>query len=505
MLLAPLNRSMQTFVDSLPSVSEAVCHHPKTEEAAQCVVLSLLYSLPALFALRAFTSVTDNDIWWHLAAGKWILLHRMVPNTDPFSAYGLGRPWAAYSWGFEVPAAWLAAHFGLVGVAFLQCVLITAVLASLHKLISSLLPDFTLSVLLTLAAVFAMDSLFTPRPWLLTILFFTLELRVVLQVRENRRYRQLLWLPLIFCAWANVHAQFVYGLFLLMLATVEAWWNWWRDRQNTSYGKARNTWMLTLFACIAATLINPYFIGIYKIAYQLGTQPHVLNLISELGPLLFRSFSDYLLLVIGLGALASLAWRRESLPFPWILLLWAMLCSFRSRRDLWLMAVVGAATIASNLGIDETPAIRPSKLQPLFVTLGIIVVLVFGSGVLGVNSGKLEREAAETFPASAVEFVKQRQLPGPLYNHYDWGGYLVWALPELPVSMDGRSLLHGTPRLERSADTWKAKHDWSSDPELQSARLIIGAIDLPLCSVLRVDPRYELVYEDKVAVVFVKR
>jgi hypothetical protein len=108
--------------------------HIAGEKTAQAIVLILLYSAPALWLVC--TSGTDPDIWWHLATGKWILQHHTIPHTDPFSAYGLGRAWAAYSWAFEVPAAWLVAHLGFAGLLLLQIALVTAIFVALHRLVA---------------------------------------------------------------------------------------------------------------------------------------------------------------------------------------------------------------------------------------------------------------------------------------------------------------------------------------------------------------------------------
>jgi hypothetical protein len=44
---------------------------------------------------------------------------------------------------------------------------------------------------------------------------------------------------------------------------------------------------------------------------------------------------------------------------------------------------------------------------------------------------------------------------------------------------------------------------WASDPDLLKANLVIGPVSAPLTQLLRMSPRFDLVYEDKVAVVFV--
>jgi hypothetical protein len=72
--------------------------------------------------------------------------------------------------------------------------------------------------------------------------------------------------------------------------------------------------------------------------------------------------------------------------------------------------------------------------------------------------------------------------------------------------MDGRTNVHGDERVERYlGTTWAGKHNWAADPDLSSARLVIGPIDAPLTTILRLAPDYQVVYEDKMAVVFERK
>ena len=73
----------------------------------------VLYSLP-LIALSQ--PVLDPDIWWHLRTGEWVVEHGGVPATDPFSTFGHGHPWVAYSWLFEILVFGIFRAFGLVGI-----------------------------------------------------------------------------------------------------------------------------------------------------------------------------------------------------------------------------------------------------------------------------------------------------------------------------------------------------------------------------------------------------
>ncbi len=60
--------------------------------------------------------------------------------------------------------------------------------------------------------------LMNERPWLFTLLFFTLTLDSVLDLRAGRSGPSIWILPILYALWANLHIQFIYGLFILGLA-----------------------------------------------------------------------------------------------------------------------------------------------------------------------------------------------------------------------------------------------------------------------------------------------
>jgi hypothetical protein len=103
-----------------------------------------------------------------------------------------------------------------------------------------------------------------------------------------------------------------------------------------------------------------------------------------------------------------------------------------------------------------------------------------------------------------VEIVKDRHYTGALFNTYDWGGFLIWNLRE-PVSIDGRAALYGDEAIARSRETWDGGAKWASDPDLQSAGVVIAPDGAALTQLLRTNAHFELAYEDKVAAVFVAR
>ncbi len=135
----------------------------------------------------------------------------------------------------------------------------------------------------------------------------------------------------------------------------------------------------------------------------------------------------------------------------------------------------------------------------------MLVVIAFTMRTTDLSEDTLRRKVSENLPAEAAAVVEERGYAGPLYNHFNWGGYLIWRLPALPVAMDGRTNLYGVEKASHSLEVWAGGSTWSSDPELDAAGLVVAPIDQPLTSLLKRDPRFDLVYEDKIAAVFVAR
>lgn len=474
------------------------------KQTYQVLALTLLYLIPAA---QAMLPVDDPDIWWHLRTGQWIIQEGALPNTDPFSIHGEGMIWLAYSWLFEVIVYFVHSGFGLSGIVLFKVLFGLLIALALHALVRRARLPFVQEVFLVAIGLVCMKPAMTPRPWLFTIFFFILELHILLEFRKSQKSRSLYWLPVIFVAWANVHIQFVYGLAILIAANAEPWIER-RLSAVSRYESETHPWSQKLFfitvMCIVATVVTPNHFWVYRPVFEYATQTRVFQNIAEFHPLFFRSLNDWVFLALIFSAVFVLGWRREKRLFPYFLLLFGAVLSFRARRDVWLGVVVALGVMADCGGARSVAnELRLTPVKVFAVALAVGVSLFFFARTRNINERGLKAHVADVFPARAVEFVKQKGFAGPLYNHLDWGGFLIWSLPELKVSMDGRTNLHGEERIERSLAVWSGASVWRADPELARARVVIARAALPLTSFLREDSRFRLVHEDAVALVFV--
>jgi hypothetical protein len=116
----------------------------------------------------------------------------------------------------------------------------------------------------------------------------------------------------------------------------------------------------------------------------------------------------------------------------------------------------------------------------------------------------LQTQVAKNLPADAVKAIQAGGYTGLVYDDYNWGGYLIWALQQ-PVVVDGRASFYGDQRIDRSINTWTGHKDWASDPDLKAASIVIGPANEALTQLLRTDSHFKLIYEDKMAAVFAAR
>ena len=470
---------------------------PRAIATIQTALLAVIFLIPAIGCLRV-ACVVDPDIWWHLATGDWIALHHAIPHAALFTRTLSAAPWQDYSWLFDLLTSRLFHTFGLVGIVAYTTALVLTITIALFSLTRELHPNFSIAALLTFTAGVALLHIETPRPWLFSILFFIVELHILFRARRTGNWRVLMWLPLLFALWANIHIQFIEGLIVLALALGDSALQRWLPAPTT---RLRDLPLaVTLVACLLAILANPYSWHLYQSAYTLSTLGGSLASINELQSISFRDLPDFTVLFLTLAAVAALARQCRLLIFETALLLFAVVVSFHSLRDVWVGTVAATAVIATCMPQRST-AQPVSPLATPLAAFATVAVCALTADTFGVNNAHLAERRAQVMPAAAAAFVRDHHLTGPLYNGFNWGGYLLWEL-NLPDSIDGRSTIYNDKALDRSIASWNGQQNWATDPQLQSSALIIGPASAPLTQLLRQDPAFHLVYEDQQATVF---
>jgi len=467
-------------------------------------VLAFIFSVPVVFGLRA--RIHNPDLFYHIRTGDWILQRHTVPHTDPFAQGGTQRVFIAYSWLFDVATAKLYSAFGLMYVPLSTVLLVVAIVLALFLLIRSFGVGLVRTALLILLAMVAMYPLLYLRTWLFTILFFIVELWILFRPGGKPK-TALLVLPGIFVLWANIHVQFSYGLFVLGLFVAEGILLRFTNSRLDSVAPQWNIKerALLFFVCGLATLVNPYGVGIYKVIAEYTSQKGMFPYIQETWPLNSFHPSYASCLIVTAAGIWYAGYYRERRPLVLLIFAWAMVTGFHLTRDSWVVCVASCFVIAATSG-DETKDRNPIRLPSVLVALSMVLILFAGLMVeRHIDSRHLAASVSANYPVAAADFIERNHLSGPLFNTYSWGGYLMWRLTDLPVSIDGRANVYGAARVERQRRTLGAASDWAQDPSLRTARLILLPQNEALTTLLKAHSCYRLAYSDSLSAVFTVR
>ena len=467
---------------------------------AEFAAASFVLLIAPYYSIISSPAMIDPDIWWHIAVGDWIMANGSLPRVGILSQH-LERSWVAYSWGFDVMVSTVHRMQGLPGiVGFLICfqVLISLVFLVVVRRFA-ISPWWTCAI--AGATIYA--SYVNPlRPVLSTLLFFTLELFVIFEAERRGDDKMLWWLAPIFVLWANLHIQFVYGLFVLVLYVAA--------RVATV---SRPLFVLAvLAACMLCSCIGPNGMLPFRVALDYAADLRAFQVIQELHAINFRRPEHFVQLVLLMVACLVVGRSPRFDVFRPLLLIATAVVSFRAMRDSWYVSMVSGIVIAEAVGsgvLQTVADLRPKLAVRPAIQYGLAAALALGVSFQlarheGMTPPALAAVVDRNYPLRAAEFVERAALKGPMYNDFNWGGFLILRLPEYPVSIDPRADLYDPALFSQSLRTANASPGWQQDPDVARANFILIQKWFPLATALASDARFRLAYQDHIASVFVR-
>jgi hypothetical protein len=157
--------------------------------------------------------------------------------------------------------------------------------------------------------------------------------------------------------------------------------------------------------------------------------------------------------------------------------------------------------MSRRLGHRPTPqAAFPSRLAAINLLLVGVLLLATAYKVSLVFPQEINQAAFEKIlPVGAVEYLREQRPPGRLFNSYNWGGYLLWALTEYPVFVDGRTDLYDDEIIGQWLKVARAEAGWQQVLEEYGANLVLIEVDSNLDRELRCEDGWQQIYRDELA------
>ncbi|MGO8794938.1 MAG: tetratricopeptide repeat protein [Candidatus Sulfotelmatobacter sp.] len=497
------------------------------------MLLSAVSLIYALFA--GLRTVSDYDIFWQMATGRWIVQHHSVFSTDVFSYTAPGQPWIyPVGSGLLFYAAYLVGGYGLISwLGAIACVGTIGLLLRRGSAVTAAL---------AIIAVPAIAARTSPRADMFSVVLFAAFVSILWEQYETGTGK--LWvLPLLMMAWVNLHLGFIAGVALVCAYVALEVIRLYDTTRRRATGKILKTALLWLAATLFATLVNPWGWGIYRALFRQEAAMAVhAERITEWAGISFTSStleqalsihdpasSGEWLLLLAAGAVAIAILRRR-----WpeaILLAVAVWMTIRHVRFFALLAcvvaIVGSAVLASALNTTRS-WIRDKRLESILAG-GAAAALILLAGLRSVdlasnryyfNGSEISSFGAGLswwFPERALAFTEHENLPAQVFNGYEAGGFVVWRLgTKYRDYIDGRAIPFGPDLFNHLQQVLQSPPDsesWQHEADLYGINTVVlslaryeglkfvGAVLPQYCA----SESWRPVYLDEVSAVFVRR
>jgi len=473
--------------------------------AAYGLLVLLLWAVFA--AVWRQSLIGDPDIWWHITTGSWIWQHGAFPTTDPFSHSFAGAPWIAKEWLSQLLfyAGFTAA--GWNGIMLVTAAAMALAAGALYWALSQYLSPLYAAAASTLGMALAGPAL-TARPHLLTLALAVIWTHQLLSASWKGRAPHL-GLLILLVVWANLHAAFTLGIVIAAFAFLD-----FVERNRMARPGELVKWLVFIVLCPLVSLIHPYGWQAILSTWTVAGSNETVALIQEWQPFSAQDgvMQEAAMLIFIFVALTN----GFRLGLARTLLLLFLLHMFLTHvRFVFLfftlLPVIVAPEIARQfprLSLDTWRMQRRDALESRLIASfrPLAVLLVAGLAVVAFLQALVlsTQPPAKVALSGALSFVKTRGISGNVFNHYNFGGPLIFN--GIPTFIDGR-----TDRLFLGgfANTFMSgpATDWQLTEALRKYKIgwtLLPPGDARVASLNRMRG-WQRVYSDKYAVIHVPR
>lgn len=463
----------------------------------------------AAIAFSVTFRMSTPDVWQHLLVGKAIWKLGRVPQEHLWTWPMFGEPDVLPSWLFRFllwPFWQVGGELGLQVWRWLTTLGAFGIAWAVARMLGArgLTPLFVIA-----ACALPYRARSQIRPETLVAMLLALQLWVL----ERRRIRGGGALALIAIAWIWANAHISYWMLFALLG-IHAF--------NDRFEHAARRPRLELVALVAliASLVNPF--GWHALA-----EPFVYAFVWR-NEVIYRT----------IGELLPVDWKfLATTGYAALLAAWPLLIALRARRHGWDLAELLTCALFSVLGLWNQRFVSvwalvaapylargasslagevnwPVALRPIRTRALIVVALVALGRIpdwrrtdLPLGTGVLP----SSYPAAAADFMAQHGVRGPGFNHFEFGGYLLWRfwperdrLPFMDIHQTGTTEDRRLAGLMlNDAGAWRTLEN-KYPFEWALLRRLHGAADVSL-DIVEADSSWTLAFLDDAAALYLRR
>lgn len=497
--------------------------HTNTHRLKLAHLWAIVPLVVAWFA-ESIDYIEPFDFWWNLKSGQIMMQTGHFLGTDILVWSPVREPYYNPQWLSQLLFYWIynASPYLMLTA---RALIITASVGLILWICGWRAKSLRVAGLATLITFFTAWTNYGVRPQLFAFLPF-LGFLLILERKDTHPQ----WLPLLvplMLFWVNSHGSFLLGGALVTIYAVGSCLEKIGSREGREWLRSRAAiWQLFWFAATGlATLLNPYFLDIYRY-FSIATNDPIARAANiEWQPPTLSNGTGQLFFAQVVIFLASLYFSRRRLRATELLLIAAFgyLALTSLRNVMWWgwvtapMLAANFAAISARRSKFRAQSSAPTAQRIEAPALNWLIVVLLAGGALAVTP--LWRQASplvppdakpalsETTPTKVADFLANSNLPGPLFNYLEWGGYLEWELyPRYRMFVDGR---FEARQVQVWLDYLSVSHgraDWQQTLDRYGIRTLVlnKEFHKDLIPFVSTSSAWHKVYEDKTAVVFTR-
>jgi hypothetical protein len=463
-------------------------------------------------ALATADNFAEPDLWIHMLTGQTILRTGRIPRFDTYSYAAANMPWHNHEWLSQVVLAFCFAHLGVFGLKLWKLLVSTVLIVALAIGLSASHASARIQRLTLILTAVAISTQMQFRPQLFTFMMVAVVMAAL--AIEIYRGGAPLWVLIpLFTLWANFHGGYIVGLGALGVAAGVLFLQGFADR-----ARIKPAWRVGLvgLACAAATLINPFGVGLWTgVAHSVG-DPLIRQIVNDWVPLpklmlhMWRTEPRQLLqdlapifLFVAFFAAVAIAPDPEDAPLVAVAIIF-IAAGVYAARNVAPAVIALAIPLARHASLALEPgherAAQEVSAEPAPALLGVCALML-----ALVGGTFFDRLATwKPVPTGALAYMQQHALHGNILCQFEWGSYVLWHMGDsFKVYIDPRGELVYTDKME--GDYARFFYGMEGAQSLLDAYphdYVLMGTDTRGADLVRKDPRWHLLYSDQTAVLF---
>ncbi len=395
--------------------------------------------------LACLRKIDGLDYWTHLAFGRAFVSARTLLVGEPFVERGalphvpettfarlFDAAVSTTEWPFQlgVYAVERVGGHAAVSLAVAACAALAAALLAGGLRREQGAGRAALGVAFAAAAIYVARFRFSPRPEAPAAVLLALALVLALRWVERPRWSLLLGLLAVLLVWRPLHPTWVLGAALAGAAIAAGPWREFLRRQPLPLRLAAAA--AALLAAVPAARFGAFVLRELRGGMLAG--------VTEMQPT---------------WRFPSLAWPFAALAAAGLALAWGGRERRPARLAVWAVAVALGTVVVRNVafaalafvpaaldGLATAPRRAPGAPGRERVLAGAAAAAVLALLALVLHDRDYRFGVGpdwRQYPREAAEYVRATPLEAPVFNSWDWGGYLAWAWNGRPRTfLDGR-------------------------------------------------------------------